>query len=135
MRSFWLPPGWNSCACELKVVLALGLQGLWGESPCAGSAGGLCCWVSYRRAVENQGGVWPPLQIQVTGGWCVGGTLRDVLWDSGVTIRGNGKGPGMWQSVSHRVSYCLSAENGCCSPLHTLRVLGVWLKQWLETRQ
>lgn len=36
----------NSQACELKVALARGLQGLWGEEPCAGSEGGLCCRVS-----------------------------------------------------------------------------------------
>lgn len=37
-------------------------------------------------------------------------------------------------SVSNRVHYCLSADNWCCSPLHTLRVLGIWIKQW-ETCQ
>lgn len=79
---------------------------LWGSrvygvrSPCAGSEGGLCCWVSFRRALESQDGVWPLLQIQVTRGsmwerdtegWCFLGL--------GTVRGGNGKGPGMWPSV------------------------------------
>lgn len=44
MQSFWAPPGRNSHACGVKELWGCRVYGV--RSPCAGSEGGLCWWVS-----------------------------------------------------------------------------------------